>query len=536
MVDDSSCRKNTFMRGQTTIDRLNYRQMESSNKDDSVRFIFSVRFIVAVMACLCLAIQYSQRVNLTMGIVCMVNKTAVSIIQEQSKSVQNLADVNSSQATSTPTNKQITTLKPRKANKKFKDGPFIWTKPVQGRVLSAYFFGYIAFQIGGAMLASKFGPYRVLISAMSLGTLTTFLTPPLAKMSYVAVIILRVLTGLSAGVVWPAMVELCTRWSPKHEKSTILAIGNSGAQIGPLFSMPLFGALCASSLLGGWPLVYYVSGGLGLVWIILCIILISSNPQKHRFMSAKEKAYIQRHAILKSHEKNVKQKQAKVPFGKIFKSIPCIAMFSSHFFKAFGFYTILTNISTYYEEILKLDLISSGYLTAIPYVCYWICTVASGKMADYLIKRKILSISPCRKLFTAIGSFGPAITVFALGFIDHRIRWVGILMITLTLAFLGFNSGGGMYIVCQDMAPKFASTLWGISNTFGTAPGIIVPLVIGLLTKNRILKEWRVVFIICAVSYVVSGLAFVLFGSAELQPWANINDNPHDADELEKMT
>ncbi|KAI0979872.1 hypothetical protein GJ496_000639 [Pomphorhynchus laevis] len=482
-----------------TIDQLKMAGSDDIRIVKKYRFLLSVRFLVAVMACLCLAIQYAQRMNLTIAIVRMVNKTAVS---GKSPSLTNSSTLS-------------------------QDGPFIWNKPKQGQLLSAYFFGYIAFQVGGGIMAYKFGPYKVLLSAMIMGTTTTFLTPSAAKFSFAVVLILRFLTGLSASVVWPAMVELSSRWSPKDEKSIIMAIGNSGAQIGPLISMPLFGALCTLDALGGWPLVFYASGLMGVAWCALFILTITSNPSDNKLISEREKIYIQQNVVVK-----VVGKQTKIPVKKIFTAVPCIAMFASHFFKAFGFYTILTNVSTYNEEILGLDIKTSGYLTAIPYLVYFVCTIGSGKAADLLIRKQILEAGICRKVFTGIGSFGPALTVFALGFVNKSTAWAGILLISLTLGFLGCNSGGGMYIVAQDMAPKYAGIIWGISNTFGTAPGIIVPLIIGMITKKGTQMEWRIVFTICAVSYIISGLAFVIFGSGKPLPWA-VNTEPSELDKSE---
>ena len=49
------------------------------------------------------------------------------------------------------------------------DGPFAWSKAVQGFILSSYFYGYILTQVLSAWLCLKFGGKIVLSMSMFLG-------------------------------------------------------------------------------------------------------------------------------------------------------------------------------------------------------------------------------------------------------------------------------------------------------------------------------------------------------------------------------
>lgn len=51
--------------------------MASMNLSSSPKLIPSTRFILALMVSFALFIQYAQRVSLSMGIVCMVNRTSI---------------------------------------------------------------------------------------------------------------------------------------------------------------------------------------------------------------------------------------------------------------------------------------------------------------------------------------------------------------------------------------------------------------------------------------------------------------------------
>ncbi|KAJ8320567.1 hypothetical protein KUTeg_002154 [Tegillarca granosa] len=53
-----------------------------------------------------------------------------------------------------------------------------------------------------------------------------------------------------------------------------------------------------------------------------------------------------------------------------------------------------------------------------------------------------------------------------------------------------------------------------------TIPGLIAPIVAGILTSNGTQEEWREVFFVCAGFGVFGSLIFGLFASGELEDWS----------------
>lgn len=41
-----------------------------------------------------------------------------------------------------------------------------------------------------------------------------------------------------------------------------------------------------------------------------------------------------------------------------------------------------------------------------------------------------------------------------------------------------------------DIAPRYASILMGISNGVGTLSGMVCPLIVGAMTKNKVRTSW----------------------------------------------
>lgn len=64
-----------------------------------------------------------------------------------------------------------------------------------------------------------------------------------------------------------------------------------GGTIGAVVSLALSGLLAVGP--GGWPSVFYVSGGLGLVWAILWWWMGADSPLDHPSIDPCERDYIQ---------------------------------------------------------------------------------------------------------------------------------------------------------------------------------------------------------------------------------------------------
>ena len=81
------------------------------------------------------------------------------------------------------------------------------------------------------------------------------------------------------GVSFPAVYALWCKWAPPSEKTQLLNFTLSGMYLGTVFAFPISGWLCGSSFLGGWPAVFYVFGGVGIIWCIAWTYIVSSSPE-----------------------------------------------------------------------------------------------------------------------------------------------------------------------------------------------------------------------------------------------------------------
>lgn len=487
-----------------------------------------MRFLIAIIAFLGYGVQYIQRINMSVAIVCMVNNTEIKRQIAVSRGIDlsfNSLEANSSIALVTEAHQ---CMFKEQANQKAFDGPYAWNKKIQGLILSAYFYGYITTQIAGGFLSIKFGAKIVLAIAILIGSLLTMLSPVASGISPWVLFACRFFTGVAHGAFWPAMSSLWAHWAPPTERSRLVGIANAGSQIGNVAALSLGGLLCVKGPFGGWPSIFYFFGGFGLIWFVLWIALTSKSPRDHRFISEREREY-----ILDSTKDGISSSgaQPKTPWLEILKSKSFWGLVLAHSTSNFGTYLFLTQLPTYMKEVLKFDIKSNGALSSLPYIAFWFFIVASSVIGDKLYQSGRLSKTAVRKIFNTLGLIVPMGAVIALSFVTCAQPYVGVALLTLGLAFTGCGYGAGFMVNYNDIAGSFAGLVFGMSNTPGTVSGIVAPSFVGILTQNQLQSEWRLVFIITAVVYLVGAIGYLILGSGELEEWAKKKPSRQDAEE-----
>ncbi|KAK3743741.1 hypothetical protein RRG08_043473 [Elysia crispata] len=483
-----------------------------------VPFWFSSRLSLAIIAFLGFINVYALRVNLSVAIVCMVNHTA---IRGSGSDGSNLTSTECSSSSSDNSTSD--------ESENVLGGKLVWEKTIQGTVLGSFFWGYLLGQIPAGWVATKFGGKWIMAITMLVSALGTLLTPVLAEAHYWAVIVLRVVLGIATGMTFPAMHTMWGKWAPPLERTKLMTFTYAGAQVGIVLTFPLSGLLCKYGFAGGWPSIFYVTGGICLVWSILWMIMVSEDPQSHPRISDIERDYIVGSLETRGEKE---EKKVNVPWLSILLSLPVWAIVVANVTSDWGAYTLLTNIPTYINEVLKFDITSNGLVSALPYIAFWLVINIGGWAADFLRDRQMLSTSMTRKVFNTFGKVVPAVMLIGLGYVDCSQPAVAIVLLILAVSLTGTQYSG--YLVNHvDIAPKFAGILFGISNSLAAVTGFISPVVVGIITENgQTRAEWQIVFYVAAAIYFFGAVFYAIFSSGELQSWAQADANSETGAEL----
>lgn len=439
------------------------------------------RYIVGVMAFFGFCNIYALRVNLSVAIVAMTSNHTKSL----------------------GGNRTVTVLP-----------DFTWDAHTKGIILGSFFYGYIFTQLPGGYLATKVGGKLLFGGGVFLTAILTLLTPLCVRWSVYLLVAIRVLEGLFEGVTYPSIHAIWSKWAPPLEKTKLATLAFSGSYFGTVISLPLSAALAESS--GGWPSIFYVFGSLAVVWFLLWIYLVAESPAKHSSISNKELEYIQGNIGYTDEQ----TRDLKPPWSSILTSLPVWAIVAAHFSENWGFYTWLTELPSFMNDVLHFNMYQAGFLAAVPYLIMAFVVQGCGHLADFLRGKVQVSTEAVRKVFTC-GAFAVQV-VFMIGAGYTMTRTACMVCLSIAVGIGGF-AWGGFSVNHLDIAPQYASILMGLSNTFATLPGIISPALTGVIvTTKGDAGQWQIVFYIAAVIYLFGAVVYGLLASGTRQKWAEV--------------
>ncbi|CAB1339302.1 unnamed protein product [Coregonus sp. 'balchen'] len=462
------------------------------------------RYIIAIMSGLGFCISFGIRCNLGVAIVGMVNNSTIHkdgkiIITEKAK--------------------------------------FNWDPETVGMIHGSFFWGYIVTQIPGGYICSRLAANRVFGLAIFLTSTLNMLIPSAARTHYGLVIFVRILQGLVEGVTYPACHGIWSKWAPPLERSRLATTSFCGSYAGAVIAMPLAGILVQYS---GWSSVFYLYGCFGIFWYMFWILVSYESPAVHPTITQEERVYIEE-SIGESAKLMGPAEKFKTPWKKFFTSMPVYAIIVANFCRSWTFYLLLISQPAYFEEVFGFEISKVGMVSALPHLVMTIIVPIGGQLADYLRSRNILSTTTVgmvsalpHLVMTIIVPIGgqladylrsrnilsttTATLLLVVGF-SHT-KAVAISFLVLAVGFSGFAISG-FNVNHLDIAPRYASILMGISNGVGTLSGMVCPLIVGAMTKNKTREEWQWVFLIAALVHYGGVIFYGIFASGEKQPWAD---------------
>ncbi|GBP87187.1 Putative inorganic phosphate cotransporter [Eumeta japonica] len=264
---------------------------------------------------------------------------------------------------------------------------FGWSVQTQSVVLSSFSWGYVVLQIPGGVMATRFGGARLVLTSVGVNSLVTLLLP-LAGFygGWEAVCACRVLQGLAQGFLYPATHSLISKWAPLTEKSRIGTFIYAGGQFGTAIQLLISGFVAHA---WGWPAIFYLNGGLGVIWTTVYALLGADSPQSSKRIRSEERSYIQ-------------------------------------------------------ESLGQVGDLKNGMLSALPYLAMYLMSFPMGFFSDFIIRKKWLSITASRKFSNSIGHWGPAVMLLGLAHVPPGNVALAVVLLTSAMALNAGHYTGDM--------------------------------------------------------------------------------------------
>ena len=448
-----------------------------------------------------LAIEFGSRFSIFVTIVAMVGSNKTEIVNFH--------------ATPNGTCPLPSFVNNTESIEKLTSGEFDWDHATQGYILSAFFYSYLLIMFPGGLLIRKFGVRLLMGISIGGSSIFSLLVPFCARIDPLALVFIRILQGLFAGVVYPGSYHIVASWVPEQEKTVFVSIALfCSSSVGTILSAQLSGFLCEHGFAGGWPSVFYIFGIAGFIWSIGWFICVRDTPRKHPWISEEEKLYIEENC----HVVNDNKSFSDVPWNQIFASGPFWGIVAAHYCYNWAFYTTFASLPTYFKDVLHLPPTMNGLAISLPHIVLTVSMSTTGVLADIL--RKCLSTRAVRIMYY---DFGLIVTVTFFMLIIYAECNLILIGIFLSISFFGMGiSLNGFGVNHLDIAPRYASIMMAFSNTIGNIPGLASPIVTGFIVNEESnFDSWKKVFLINAGVCSIGVLMFSLLAHGDVQSWAH---------------
>src|SRR6266481_2607658 len=332
-----------------------------------------------------------------------------------------------------------------------------------GWVTGIFFFAYAVFEIPTGSLADRLGPRRVLTRIVLWWSAFTSLTG--AASNYWALLAIRFSFGAGEAGAFPNFTACISRWFPGIERAQALGLVIMASQLGGALSPLLVVPIQARY---GWRTSFYLFGVFGVLWAVAWYGWYRDAPSQMRKVSQRELDEIGA-TPFPAHE--------ALPWNVALRSknlwSVMLMAFSYYYAGSFffsWFQTFLVKARGFSEKQLLLS--------TLPFL-FGACGNASGGFAsDALVAR--FGLKWGRRTIGLIGAGGGALALVAAIVTANPFS---------TLVFLSFTYFGvtliqpTAFVVCIDIAPRYAGAVAGAMNTAAQAGAFVSSLVFGYLVK-----------------------------------------------------
>lgn len=309
----------------------------------------------------------------------------------------------------------------------------------------------------------------------------------------------RGLLGFSEAGNFPAGVKAVGEWFPKQERALATGIFNSGTSIGPVIA-----PLLVPWILGmyGWKEVFYITGTLGFLWLILWWIFYEI-PSKQKLLKKTELEFI-------NSDNEVKDPGTaphKLKWGDLLCLRQTWVFIVGKVLTDPIWWFFLFWLPAYFSDTFKLDLTKPSIHLAVVYAASTFGNIGGGYLSSWLIK-KGWPVLKARKITLFIA----AVAVTPVFFIRYATDiWVVVGIISLVISCHSAWSTN-IFTVVPDIVPKNAvSSVVGIGGMSGSIASTLFPLFTGSLLayykgQGNISAGYNILFIICGSTYLVAWL------------------------------
>jgi len=365
----------------------------------------------------------------------------------------------------------------------------------KGLILSAFGWSYVLMQIPGGIIIDRFGPRLTFAVSLFTWSVVTMLQG-LARNAAV-LIGMRVALGITEAPAFPMNSRVVGTWFPSRERGFAIGVYTAGEFGGLAIFAPIL-ALILSNL--GWPAMFAICGGIGVLFSIIWFIAYR-DPKQTRRVNQAELDYIREGGGM------VETVAAARRFSwadviELLSHRQLWGIYIGQFAVGVTLWFFLTWFPSYLVTARHLTILHAGFIASIPYLSAMLGVLFGGAFSDGLVRRG-LSTAVARKTPVIIGLLGASTIALA-----NYISDINVVIAVMSIAFFCQGMSNMSWTLVSEMAPRELQGLTGaVFNFFANLPSFVTPLVIGYIIAttnsfNGALVFITVVDLIGVLSYI----------------------------------
>ena len=307
----------------------------------------------------------------------------------------------------------------------------------------------------------------------------------------------RIGLGIGEAGNFPAAMKAVAEWFPKKERALATGIFNAGTSVGVVMALLLAPWILLNY---GWQEVFWITGALGFVWLILWLFLYEIPAKQGRITDEELRLITEDHRL-----DNEKSNGRSIKWYKLFTFPQTWAFITGKFLIDPIYWFFLFWLPSYFSSTFNLDLTKPSLQLMIIYAATTVGSVTGGYFSSWLIRRGWPTLK-ARK--TALFIFATLeLSIISAQFITDV--WLAVALISVAVA-LHQAWATNMFTTASDMFPKEAvSSVVGIGGMTGAVGGILFPILVGYLldaykAQGNLTGGYNVLFTVCGLTYLVA--------------------------------
>jgi len=262
------------------------------------------------------------------------------------------------------------------------------------------------------------------------------------------------LLGIGESLMIPSGARVIRETFDKKHRAFAVGTFFAGNKIGLTVGFPLATMLLYTF---GWPWVFYITGGLGFLWIVWWIAVYG------------------RHVVPPSQRE---ESQAQINWARLLKYPTTWGVMFGQAGYLYIYYVFVTWLPGYLVIQRGISPVLSGWIGMVTFLVGTICVLVGGWIGDRLIA-KGAPVTRVRKGFAVGGLFGATLFTIAGAYTPGDA--LAIVLLTLSVASFSFSTAAVNSMPIDVAPPHIVSSLVSLQNFGGNVGGSFAPWVTGLL-------------------------------------------------------